>query len=304
MTPTQYPDLYRALRGGGNNLGLVVRFDMDVYPLPRSEIWGGTRVYAEPDFSSVLDAWSHVVSHAEEDKGAGQWLGFLETQGMKLVSSEFWHAAADADARIFAGYTGLEAFTDSTKVRSVKEYAAALQAVNRDGLREVYWDTAVRMDREIAGFAKDVFYEEFPVAKEVEGIMPVLLLQGITVPMMEAMKKNGGNVLGLDPEDGARILVQISCWWEKEEDDEVVYGFIRKVMSRVNEEAERRGLGDRYRYMNYASMFQDVIAGYGEENKRMLKDVAKKYDPTGVFQRLQPGHFKLEGAPVDAKIGF
>ena len=298
VTPTSYPDLYRALRGGGNNFGLVVRFDMDIYPLPRSELWGGARAYAEPDFPAVLDAWTHVVSHAEEDKVAGQWLAFLENQGLKLVSAEFWHGEANADAPIFAGYDGLQPVTDSTKLRSVKEYAAELQKANPDGLREVYWCTTIKADREMAEIATNVFYEELPAVEKVAGVMPVLLLQGITVPMMEAMKKNGGNALGLDPDDGARMLVHIPCWWTNEVDDERVYGFVSRVLARVNEEAKKRGLSDRYRYMNYASMFQNVIAGYGEDNKRMLKDVARKYDPTGVFQRLQPGYFKLEGAPV------
>jgi FAD/FMN-containing dehydrogenase len=46
--------------------------------------------------------------------------------------------------------------------------------------------------------------------------------------------------------------------------------------------------------MNYASQFQDVVASYGKENQERLKRVARKYDPTGVFQRLVPGYFKLE----------
>ncbi|KAL2059793.1 hypothetical protein VTL71DRAFT_10177 [Oculimacula yallundae] len=37
------PDLFFALRGGGNNFGIVTHFDMDIYP--QGQIWGGQRFY-------------------------------------------------------------------------------------------------------------------------------------------------------------------------------------------------------------------------------------------------------------------
>ena len=46
-------------------------------------------------------------------------------------------------------------------------------------------------------------------------------------------------------------------------------------------------------YINYAGSNQDPICGYGADNAAYLQKVAKKYDPNGVFQTLQPGGFKL-----------
>ena len=57
------------------------------------------------------------------------------------------------------------------------------------------------------------------------------------------------------------------------------------------------GLANPYLYMNYASQFQDVVPSYGAANYAKLVATAKKYDPTGVFQTLEPGYFKLNGAP-------
>lgn len=62
--------------------------------------------------------------------------------------------------------------------------------------------------------------------------------------------------------------------------------------------AKAAGVYNEYIYMNYASMFQDPISGYGDSNKALLKKIAKKYDPKKVYQTLQPGYFKLDGAPV------
>ena len=50
--------------------------------------------------------------------------------------------------------------------------------------------------------------------------------------------------------------------------------------------------------MNYGNKVQDVVAGYGAQNKAKLLSISKKYDPSGVFEKLQPGYFKLNGAPA------
>jgi hypothetical protein len=50
--------------------------------------------------------------------------------------------------------------------------------------------------------------------------------------------------------------------------------------------------------MNFKAMFQDVIGSYGAASKSKTKAVSNKYDPTGVFQMLQPGYFKLDRAAV------
>jgi len=62
--------------------------------------------------------------------------------------------------------------------------------------------------------------------------------------------------------------------------------------------AKSKGLGNEYLYMDYASQFQAVVPSYNATNHTKLVSIAGKYDPTGVFQRLQPVYFKLNGAPA------
>jgi hypothetical protein len=111
------------------------------------------------------------------------------------------------------------------------------------------------------------------------------------------MQKKGGNALGLKPSDGPVFLINISMRWDKIEDDSRMLQASANVIRRMQEEAKRRDMVSDYLYMNYASQYQDVIGSYGESTDR-LRGVAKKYDPTEVFQKLQPGYFKLDGPPV------
>jgi hypothetical protein len=53
------------------------------------------------------------------------------------------------------------------------------------------------------------------------------------------------------------------------------------------------GLDMPFIYQNYATADQDVFRRYGEENLQKLVEIHQKYDPQGIFTRLQPGYFKL-----------
>jgi hypothetical protein len=50
------PDLYWALRGGGNNFGIVTHFDLATYPL--TQAWGGYNFYLLSDIPSRLSSLS------------------------------------------------------------------------------------------------------------------------------------------------------------------------------------------------------------------------------------------------------
>lgn len=56
---------------------------------------------------------------------------------------------------------------------------------------------------------------------------------------------------------------------------------------------ELRGSYIDYIYQNDASRDQNPIATYGAENIAKLKEIAAKYDPDQVFQKLQRDGFLL-----------
>lgn len=121
---------------------------------------------------------------------------------------------------------------------------------------------------------------------------------------LERMTDNGGNPLGLSAEEGPFYILHLACQWQNKEDDSTMYQMISTVLERIKAKATFLGAQNDYVYMNYANMFQDVISSYGPENKAKLKDIANRYDPTRVFQELQPGYFKLDGAPVSGSGYF
>ena len=73
VTIKSYPDLYWALRGGGNNFGIVTNFKLTAFPL--SQMWGGSRYYLEDQFPGVLDAiYNFAITESEKDLDAAEFI--------------------------------------------------------------------------------------------------------------------------------------------------------------------------------------------------------------------------------------
>lgn len=71
VSATSYSDIFWALRGGGNNFGIVTNFKLVTFPL--GLMWGGQRVYLEDSFSVAMDAiYKFTVSGSVEDEDAAQ----------------------------------------------------------------------------------------------------------------------------------------------------------------------------------------------------------------------------------------
>lgn len=108
--------------------------------------------------------------------------------------------------------------------------------------------------------------------------------------------EKGGNLLGIDRlTDNAVILLGSLA----------VNGQLQEAIGREKMMAWKRDIEDYsrsldaqvdYYYMNYADGTQDVLSSYGEEKVQMAFEVAKRYDPTGVFQKRVVGGFKLPDA--------
>lgn len=65
------------------------------------------------------------------------------------------------------------------------------------------------------------------------------------------------------------------------------------VTQTVKALAEKRGLLLGYLSMSFANASQEVLRSYGATNVKKLQETAAKYDPDGLFQKLQNDGFLL-----------
>lgn len=67
---TSNPDLFWALKGGGNNFGIVTKFTFAAYKAPK--VSTGLAIHTEADVDKYITALADFANHHEEiDSGAG-----------------------------------------------------------------------------------------------------------------------------------------------------------------------------------------------------------------------------------------
>ena len=95
--------------------------------------------------------------------------------------------------------------------------------------------------------------------------------------------------------DALNAVMSLAIMWSDESDDDRIIAAADRIIANSISAAKSKNLDYKYIYQNYASLSQSVFAGYGVANQERLIQISEKYDPDQVFQKLQPGYFKLNG---------
>jgi hypothetical protein len=93
-----------------------------------------------------------------------------------------------------------------------------------------------------------------------------------------------------------RAVYNIYIYWLDAKDDGLFDHLAHDMICQIRQYAQSIDKANEFIYLNYASDKQNPLRSYGAENLRMLREVARKYDPQAVFQTLVPGGFKLDEA--------
>ncbi|KAH8816925.1 hypothetical protein F5884DRAFT_748400 [Xylogone sp. PMI_703] len=289
-----YPDLYFALRGGGNNFGIVTRFDL--FTFPQGEMWGGSLTFLSDASAALINAFTDFNINAPEDTHAAVILAyaFVQSEGLWIEALDLEYAKPVANPPIFQNFTSIPNSVASTlAISNLTDLTLAFNASNPGGFRQTYWTVMTKNSGQLLNQSVNIFMEEIAPVANASGILPSIVLQPITTDMTSHFTQNGGNALGITAADGPLTLINLAISWSSITDDDAIMAAARNTINRINSTAYAMDLGNPFIYQNYAALEQKVFPGYGAKNYKKLQQISKKYDPHGVFQTLQPGYFKL-----------
>ncbi|KAF6833768.1 6-hydroxy-d-nicotine oxidase [Colletotrichum musicola] len=296
-TPTTRKDLYWALRGGGSNFGIVTKFTFNAYE--QGKLWNSQLKYDSTANTSSIKTfvdWGNDLV-ATDPKSFSVLLWDYNTDGPPTGTAILTHADTFSDNKhpqVFDGFYG----ANPSNITESNAYHAEIA----DGLvfpggvtRNSFWTTSFELDAAMMQQAFEIWHEESKATASLA--TQQLQLQIFTAAEFEFAKRNGGNPTSFANQKRPLGFLNIIVMWAKAEDDKVVYATQQRIEDRVNAAAKERGLYNEFKYTNYASQFQDPFTSYGPKNKARLLEVAKAYDPDGVFQKLVSGGFKLTRGP-------
>ncbi|ROV94342.1 hypothetical protein VMCG_08650 [Cytospora schulzeri] len=290
-------DLWTALKGAGNNLGIVTRYDLRTFK--QGKIWGGFLFYFAPSFPSQLEALVQVLHDPVESKKTHLMvsIGYSSMFGSDVMClNQPYYLDAVENPPVLDAFSKMQPQIDA--LNTMRLQTATEAAVEQSGgiqsqVRCAYMNITVKADVATLQAATDIYTGGLDPVKSVEGLTASFTLQPYPVSLIEQSEAAGGNSLGLKSSDGPLVSLLLLSYWKNKSDDDAVVSFMKDSVEKMERDAASRGQLVPFVYMNYAWTHQDPISSYGAENKKKLQQASKKYDPEGLFQKACPGGFKL-----------
>ncbi|KAF5680607.1 FAD-binding domain-containing protein [Fusarium heterosporum] len=279
------PNLYRALRGGGSNLGIITAFELEAFPY--NGMWGGRTMLDPIHVRQAIAAYAGFVRKQEDNpKGHTIFIATYDEGPLRLLQYMVY-TEPQSDLPMFDELRKVPAVQSSL---GLTDYTALAQNIAglQDGVghRAAVSTLTLKLDQDLLNFAYDVFVKEAgPKSAYINVTMEFHAIPQSTSP--------AGNMFGLETADGPLVSFLLIFTTSDARYDDDVTETQQTILEKIKKEAKRRHLHHPFLFANYAAQWQDVFSSYGDTNRKFLTEIADKYDPDRVFQCLQPGSFKI-----------
>ncbi|PQE11483.1 oxidoreductase FAD-binding protein [Rutstroemia sp. NJR-2017a BBW] len=290
--------LWKALRGGSNNFGIVTRFNVSVFP--QSNYLGGSINSLITTSPAQITALTNLAGAPTFDPYVSITLTYVWSAGNGfLITTNLAHTSTNSS--LSAPPPSIQPFlaiqpqvANTMRTSNVSDFIAELTKPGVPGLRNSFATTTFKVNTAFMTRVVDIWNNTMTTVTS----LPSLVFAGLTfepIPTVISSKSAalGGDSLGLSPRDGNMLLILISFTWTSASADDAIVNASRSMIEQVDEAAQAQGMDKRWKYLNYAGAWQDVFASYGRESEGVLRRTSREYDPEGVFQRVVPGGFKL-----------
>lgn len=297
-TSTRNPRLFRALKGGSNNFGIVTRFDANLFR--QTEFLGGQIDQPITNKEAYFAFMAKFTQSPTYDPFAALITVFAWVSGLPIGimhTATYTDGTATWPPAVFKPLDDMPKTSSSIRKAKLTSFADEIggDAKISQGQNNFFLTLSFVNDPDVSPDFMAELYELVDVAAKdlflAIGVAFTMALQPL--PNLIYSKGEQDNVLGLDRFEDDLINVLFTLIWPLGVTSEIVYTRMRKLESDLIALAQERGVWNEWVYLNYASQWQDPISGYGQDEVDFLRSVSREYDPKGIFQKAVPGGFKL-----------
>ncbi|KAF2106961.1 oxidoreductase FAD-binding protein [Lophiotrema nucula] len=297
---TSSPDLFRALKGGNNNFGIVTRFDAKLYQ--QTSFWGGTLTQPITNKDNVIDFISNFTVSSTYDPYAALITNFawIPEAGTSLIihDAEYTNGNVAWPPPTFAPLAAMPSLASTIRKDKLSSFTDELGTTNiaTSGKNDIFSTlTFINKPGVTPDFMRDIYELADATSKKfllVTGMIYTMTFQPLP-HVLYTKAPAGSNALGLDRFKDDLINVLFVLSWSLPTDNDNVYRAVQDLEAAIVSKAKEQGVYNEWLYLNYAAPWADPIKAKGADTVNFLRSVSKKYDPNGVFQTAVPGGFKL-----------
>ncbi|KAK8031196.1 FAD binding domain-containing protein [Apiospora arundinis] len=288
------PGLFKSLKGGSNNFGIVTRFDMLTFDATPGGIYAGPIFCAYDQKEAMLNAFVRLVDINEQNPADTTFfvLGYTSPGPASATMVEI-NIDGVENSTSFAPLRDLPAKRRDVKRQTYGEYVT--KYTQEAGFRKVWFSLCFKNDVDIMNKAASL-WEELTATAESASLGDGWSVNLIFQPLAKFYGQIGGdqNVLGLDKSlkhDSVNWLADATL--STPEQEAYLLNAIKTMTEKLEAYAVEKGGDTQWLYLNYVNPLQKPLQTYGEDNVRLMKDVAAQYDPEGFFQKRASAGFKI-----------
>lgn len=252
---SSHPDLWWALKGGGNRFGIVTKFTFKGHPLGvDGQVWGGIRFYAGDKREELFTALAKFIREYPDAKAAVIPTFNFGLPGA-IVSNPalfFFYDGPTPPPGTFAGLEDVEAIINGTDTTTYTDLANEAGGAKIYGINAAaHVNTFPNMSPENMNELLELHWETYQSqikndsSKNLDIQIGTFTPQPLSVRIAEASVASGGNALGLDPKHGDRFWVENDLIWINPICNEACPGYLRKVAESVRAEFDARFVGEK-----------------------------------------------------------
>ncbi|KAI0007173.1 6-hydroxy-D-nicotine oxidase [Xylariaceae sp. FL0662B] len=293
----QNSDLFKALKGGSSNFGIVTRFDFQAFEV--GDLYGGLVTYPLNATSKVISAFSNFVNNIENYQAGSAFSFWSLVQGApeSVVISALHDTTGTVDAPAYAEYKAIEHLSSTLRTDSHLNMTVELEFAK--GFQNVWFAISVKNDPKILQFIVDK-HNEFTASWKADTGDKTFSLYTVFQPLPKILfdhgVEKGGNVLGMDRETGNSVLFQVFMVFSGASLEPEARRRLVAYRESVKEQSIKTGTDVEFEYLNYADKTQSPLGTYGPDNVAFMRQVAAKYDPDHILEERMPGGAKIPKA--------
>ncbi|KAK1657412.1 hypothetical protein BDP55DRAFT_773990 [Colletotrichum godetiae] len=267
-------DLWRALKGGSSNFGIVTRFDLQAFPAENLQV--ETKTFGREHSDDTVNV---VAGFADLDRSFDDnAVLFVVTYDPETEDSIM--RVTKVNTKNKANSTAFDAFNRIP----TNAGAGALTAVNDPRVLRYCIEQ------------HDGLVADMKAMLGPKNFATILDFQPIPSYFADIGLQKGGNMLGLERDSRNKVLFVMGVTLLGSKSEELyprVYQQVAAVNKRIEDFSKSVGSDAEFRYLPYADSRQNAIGSYGAANVEHIRRVAEEYDPDSFFQHRVPGGFKI-----------
>jgi FAD/FMN-containing dehydrogenase len=271
--PTNEPDLFWALRGGGGNFGVVTAIEFSVYPV--EELYSGAMFYPFEQAGEMYHAWNELLPTLPEELMS--WASLLQFPDIPDVPEPFRGASY---AIVMAAFLGEEA-DGRELLKPLRDLGPEIDTFAMNPPIEL-GELAMDPPDPLPAASAHLLLGELPAASVDDLVATAGAGSGSPLTMVQ-LRHMGGALARKSPGAGARATLpgEVSLFTLGVTPDEPTTAAVKEYLGALETTLRKHRAGE---YPNFVEEPADASAFFDAETWARLRAVKAEYDPYDLFR--------------------